>query len=189
MLWAWGSALLNHKVVGRVEFEPAAPALLNQLEVTIKIPLRLENLKPGRLSSVNSFWTIAMTVRESLGVLLLFYLGWAVFQPEGHFHLVWSLALLVLLILVSLLQYQSFSTPTTIILCLLTLLDFVVCIGLSPLRRILYSSAEEIPHDQDCIHEFSSPGSDTASPPHVCEFVYPILCLEMRVLTMLRLPK
>lgn len=135
-----------------------------------------------------------MSVRENFGVLLLAlllaYFVWAVLQPEGQFHVVWSLALLGLQILVSLLQYQSFSTPNTIILYLLTLLALVVCIGLSPLQRILYSSAKGIPHDQESIQEFPSPGSDTASPPaYVCEFVYPMLCLKIRVLTMLRLPK
>lgn len=126
-----------------------------------------------------------MTIAQSLGVALLIYWGWAAVRSKGHLHIIWSTALLILLISVALLRCQAFSTTITVLLYLLTLVDLLLCMALSPLQGLFYSDVGGIPPDQDRIRIFplkvSSSDSNTASTPvYVCEFVYPELRLYSR---------
>lgn len=78
-----------------------------------------------------------MTSQAVVTTCLGLYLAWAVVLSDSLFNRIWGLALCSLVLLTSALYYLPLSAYT-LPLAVLTLLDFALCVALSPFQILLY---------------------------------------------------
>ena len=128
--------------------------------------------------------TVIMTSLTILTTLLFMYLLWAVVLSDSLFHRVWSLALSSLLVLTTLLYCLPFS-GYTIFLSILAVLDFALCVALSPAQKVFHHT-KIIDSDHKTLEVFP-PRSDvpnrngTSQATILVEFVLSLLYLSISV--------
>ncbi len=119
-----------------------------------------------------------MTSLSIIASILFSYLVWAVILSDSLFHRVWSLALFLLLVLPTLV----FSLPfggLTIFLCVLVVLDFALCVALSPAQAV-FSRLGTIDLDRKAMEIFypksnSLDSNGSSQETVLAEFVLPLL--------------
>lgn len=123
-----------------------------------------------------------MSLLNILAIGFVQYLLWAIVLSESLFHRVWSLALSFLLVLIITLYSYPISIYNTAPLLVLTLLDFVLCLALSPAQLLLRSSTYSERKALDIIFPemMSSSNSGCIQEDLVAEFVFRILAAARR---------